>query len=61
MLMYMSNPIGTIEQLLASVDSSDRNYDVEKIKKAYEVAEKAHKDSSGSQATRISAIQSRWR
>ena len=41
--MYMSNPIGTIEQLLASVDSSDRNYDVEKIKKAYEVAEKAHK------------------
>ena len=39
----MSNSIGTIEQLLAAVQASDRNYDVEKIKKAYEVAEKAHK------------------
>ena len=38
----MSNPVGTIEQLLAAVQSSDRNYDIEKIKKAYEVAAKAH-------------------
>ncbi|MEG2597325.1 MAG: HD domain-containing protein, partial [Oscillospiraceae bacterium] len=38
----MDHPISTIDDLVVATERSDKTYDLDKIKKAYEVAAKAH-------------------
>ncbi len=42
-----------IDKLLEKIDKNCNNVDVEMVKKAYDFAEKAHKDQKGNRVNRI--------